>query len=66
MIFGKEDAENEDLAQTVSNIFEDLGEKPLIIEVRRIGTVKTDKCRPIIKVNLFATSTLCNLNYSWS
>ena len=51
MLFGKEDIENEDISETVSEIFEDLGEKPLIVEVRRIGTVKTGKCRPI-KVKL--------------
>jgi rubrerythrin len=51
MIFGKEDAEDEDLSQTVTEIFEDLGEKPHMIEFRRIGTAKTGRRRPI-KVKL--------------
>lgn len=60
MIFGKEDAGNEDVSQTVSEIFEDLGEKPLTIEVRRIGTVKTGKCRPI-KVKLSSPEAVAHV-----
>ena len=38
MIFGKEENENEDLAQTISEIFEDMKEKPRVMECRRVGT----------------------------
>ena len=60
MIFGKEDAEDEDLSQTVSEIFEDLGEKPQLIEFRRVGTVKTGRCRPI-KVKLSSNEAVAHV-----
>ena len=60
MIFGKEDVVNEDLSQTVSEIFEDLGEKPQTIEFRRIGTARTGKCRPI-KVKLSSAEAVAHV-----
>ena len=60
MIFGKEDVVNEDLSQTVSEIFEDLGEKPHTIEFRRVGTARTGKCRPI-KVKLSSAEAVAHV-----
>ena len=47
MIFGKEEKKNEDLCQIVSEILEDVNEKPRVIECRRVGTVTSGKPRPI-------------------
>ena len=51
MIFGKEEKENEDLCKTISEILEDVNEKPRLIEFRRVGSAKPGKSRPI-KVKL--------------
>ena len=51
MIFGKEENENEDLCKTISEILEDVNEKPRLIEFRRVGSAKPGKSRPI-KVKL--------------
>ena len=51
MIFGKEEKENEDLCKTISEILEDMNEKPQLIEFRRVGSAKPAKSRPI-KVKL--------------
>jgi hypothetical protein len=57
MIFGKQDIENEDLSLTMSEIFQDLDEKPQLVEYRRIGTARPGKCRPI-KVKLSSSEAV--------
>lgn len=57
MIFGKEEKSDEDLSQTISKIFEDVKEKPGLIEFRRIGIAKPGKPRPI-KVKLSSSDAV--------
>ena len=47
MIFGKQEVDNEDVSNTVASIFEDLNEKPHVVECRRLGDPKHGRCRPI-------------------
>lgn len=60
MIFGKPDVVCENLSQIVADIFEDVGEKPLTIDCRRIGAIRTGKCRPI-KVKLASAEVVSHV-----
>jgi hypothetical protein len=52
IIFGKKEEDKEEVSDTVTAVLEDLNEKPLIVECRRIGTLTVGKCRPIkVKVS---------------
>lgn len=63
LIFGKPEAENEDVAATVSEILLDIGEKPHLVECRRIGVRgadSQDKRRPI-KVMLSSSDAVLSI-----
>ena len=60
IIFNKEENANEVLTQTLSGVFEDLNEKPRIIECRRIGKVQRGKPRPI-KVKLTSSDAVAHI-----
>ena len=60
MIFGKEEKVNEDVSQTISEILEDVKEKPRVIECRRVGTVEPGKHRPI-KVKLSSSDAVSHV-----
>ena len=51
MVFGVEESDNEDVDHVISDVFSVLGEKPRVVERRRIGAPKSDRSRPI-KVTL--------------
>jgi len=63
LIFGKPESENEDVAATVSEILLDIGEKPHLVECRRIGVrgaESQDKRRPI-KVKLSSSDAVLSI-----
>jgi len=60
MIFGKEEAPNEDIVTTVAEIMEDLNEKPRVMECTRVGTSERGKSRPI-KVQLTSSDAVSNV-----
>ena len=60
MIFGKEEAPNEDIVTTVAEILQDLNEKPRVIECTRVGTSEQQKLRPI-KVRLTSSDAVFNV-----
>ena len=60
MIFGKEERANEDLFQTISEILEDVKEKPRVIECSRVGGLKPGKSRPI-KVKLYSSDAVSHV-----
>lgn len=60
MIFGKSEAENEDLTATVDNIMEDINEKPRILECIRVGVRQNGKQRPI-KVRLGSAEAVASI-----
>lgn len=47
MVYGVKELENEDVDKLVSNIMSVLGEKPRVVERRRIGAPRSDRPRPI-------------------
>ena len=55
MLFGLPEGKSENLEQTVGHVFEELGEKPVVVEVSRIGQ-KSTTSRPVI-VTLSSRST---------
>ena len=55
MLFGLPEGKSENLEQTVGHVFEELGEKPVVVEVSRIGQ-KSNTSRPVI-VTLSSRST---------
>jgi hypothetical protein len=57
MVFGKPEVESEDVPSTVTDILADLGEKPRLVECRRIGAAKIGTCRPI-KVKLTSSDAV--------
>jgi hypothetical protein len=63
LIFGKPEVDNEDVAATVSEILLDTGEKPHLVECRRIGAPGADgqdKRRPI-KVKLSSSDAVLSI-----
>jgi cob(I)alamin adenosyltransferase len=60
IIFGKQEEDNETVSDTVSAVFEDLNEKPRVVECRRIGTISHGKCRPI-KVKLSSSEAVLHI-----
>jgi hypothetical protein len=60
MIFGKEEAPNEDIVTTVAEIMQDLNEKPRVVECTRVGPSEQGKSRPI-KVQLTSSDAVSNV-----
>ena len=60
LIFGKKEEDNETVLHTVTTVFEDLKEKPRVIECRRLGTISQGKCRPI-KVKLSSSEAVLHI-----
>jgi hypothetical protein len=60
LIFGKKEEDNETVSDTVTTVFEDLNEKPRVIECRRLGTISQGKCRPI-KVKLSSSEAVLHI-----
>ena len=61
IIFGKkEEEDNETVSDTATAVFQDLNEKPRIVECRRIGTISHGKCRPI-KVKLSSSEAVLHI-----
>ena len=60
MLFGLPEGKSENLEQTVGHVFEELGEKPVVVEVSRIGQ-KSTTSRPVI-VTLSSCSTATDLS----
>ena len=60
IIFGKQEEESENVSVTVSKVFEDLNEKPRVVECRRLGTKSQDSCRPI-KVKLSSSEAALHI-----
>ena len=61
LIFGKPEVNNEDLAATVSEILLDTGEKPHLVECRRIGARGADNKRRPIKVKLTSSDAVLSI-----
>ena len=60
MIFGKSEVANEDVADVVAEVLQDMNEKPRLIECRRIGTAEVGKSRPI-KVKLASSDAVASV-----
>ena len=60
MIFGKAEAENENVGEVVAEVLNDLNEKPRPIECLRVGTTTEGKPRPI-KVKLSSRDSVANI-----
>jgi hypothetical protein len=60
VIFNKEEVEEEDVARTVSDVLDDMSEKPRIIECRRVGKPQHGKPRPI-KVKLTSCDAVSHI-----
>ena len=62
MVFGLAEDENEDLVDTVGELFQEIGLKPTIVQVSRTGNCKKSdaskktSARPV-KISLFSAST---------
>ena len=60
MIFGKCEEQNEDVAETVAEILQDMNEKPRVVECIRVGTSRIGNPRPI-KVKLCSADAVSNI-----
>jgi len=60
VIFNKEEVEEEEVARTVSDVLDDMNEKPRIIECRRVGKPQHGKPRPI-KVKLTSCDAVSHI-----
>lgn len=60
MIFGKSEVANEDVADVVAEVLQDMNEKPRLIECRRIGPAGVGKSRPI-KVKLASSDAVASV-----
>jgi len=60
MIFGKCEEQNEDVAETVAEILQDMNEKPRVRECSRVGTSRVGTVRPI-KVKLCSADAVSSV-----
>ncbi len=60
VIFRKKEDTDEDVSRTVAGILDDINEKPMIVECRRIGKIEHGKDRPI-KVKLTSSDAVSHV-----
>ena len=60
VIFTKNEEVDEDIAQAVAGVLEDMNERPRVIECRRIGKIQHGKARPI-KVKLTSSDVVSHI-----